>query len=63
MQKWEYHTESSRDMLNFDQLNTLGEQGWDNYAIVGYTYYFKRPLEQKEKEPTQGKHNAAKNKR
>jgi hypothetical protein len=45
MQKWEY---KKTDSLEEDDLNVLGEQGWELVAIENYEgeawyMYFKRP--------------------
>jgi hypothetical protein len=41
MQKWEYKQAFSRPRI--EQLNVLGNDGWELVAIHGDTFIFKRP--------------------
>jgi hypothetical protein len=43
MQKWEYKQAFSRPRI--EQLNTLGDDGWELVAIHGDTFIFKRPID------------------
>ena len=54
MQKWEYFTREGVDTMRDQELNKVGEEGWELIAVSGrrdrqdeearLTYVFKRPL-------------------
>lgn len=40
---WEYERElTTGGFLSVEKLNEMGAQGWENYAIIGNVYFFKR---------------------
>jgi len=47
MQKWEYHKISINKDWILDELNTLGDKGWELVSITSdrdnYVAFFKRP--------------------
>ncbi len=43
-----------------EELNRHGAEGWDNYAIVGNCFYFKRVIDEKPKTSVNNNHSGAK---
>lgn len=48
MMTWEYHTELLKGTTHQvrAQMNTLGEQGWECFAIIGSMAYFRRGFDE-----------------
>lgn len=49
MTKWEYHLADRDELLSGEELDQLGEQGWELVTLqyrkhYGYHYIFKKPL-------------------
>jgi hypothetical protein len=40
--KWEYLSEEIHGQATNDELNKLGQEGWELFQIVGSTFYFRR---------------------
>lgn len=42
---YEYHKETpDHGIMGIAELNKLGAGGWDNYAVYGGVFYFKREV-------------------
>lgn len=45
MQKWEYKTLDTSVPRTTEDLNALGQDGWEAVSFTAYMAYFKRPIE------------------
>lgn len=54
MEKWEYKVVDLRPIEAEEELNRLGEEGWQFVQVQGTRYYFARQVGTKKAKKTKG---------